>query len=66
MNDLDIMLESAKALRKMVQNLPAIEREDMLIRIYKARRDIRLELRHDKFTLWEGHTGYVGSLKEER
>jgi hypothetical protein len=62
MNDLDIALESAKNLRHLVMKLPITEREDILIRIYKARRDIRLDLRHDEFTLWDGHTGYTGSL----
>jgi hypothetical protein len=62
MNDLDIALESAEKLRDMVGKLPAHERECVLIQIYRARADINLDMRHSTFTLWEGHTGYNGSL----
>ena len=62
MNDLDIALEPAEVLRNMVAKLPAADREDMLFRIYRARVDIRLDMQHTAFTLWQGHTGFSGKL----
>ena len=66
MNDLDILMEPVDRLRRMVMNLPAMEREDMVIRIHKVRPSITIRLEKEGFALCDDALGnevwYPGSL----